>query len=223
MTSTEEAPATAVLAADQVYDVLANQIFTGELPAGARLRVRDLAEQVGTSVMPVREAIRLLVKNGLAVTHPHRGASVREFTARELSWIYEVRSLLEVEATRQGAPAVTEDDLEVMRTACAAIARAVEEYRVNDALDQDEVLLRRLYAAGGNEVLLATIESLWVQCRPYKVIGARTALENHDLSLWAKQPALVAALTAGDVGLAVEINRESVTAARLRIESQIDS
>ena len=223
MTHSDPAPPAAVLAADQVYDVLANQIFTGERPAGARLRVRDLAEQVGTSVMPVREAIRLLVKNGLAVTHPHRGASVREFTARELAWIYEVRSLLEVEATRQGAPAVTDDDLAAMRVACDRISRAVADGNVNEALDQDEVLLRRLYAAGGNEVLLGTIESLWIQCRAYKVIGARTALENHDLSLWAKQPALVTALTAGDIELAVEINRESVTAARRRIEGHIES
>ena len=60
------------LVADQVYEILARQIFDGELAAGARLPVRDLADRVGTSVMPVREAIRLLVKNGLAVTHPHR-------------------------------------------------------------------------------------------------------------------------------------------------------
>lgn len=213
----------AVLAADQVYDVLANQIFTGELPAGARLRVRDLAEQVGTSVMPVREAIRLLVKNGLAVTHAHRGASVREFTARELIHIYEVRSLLEVEATRQGAPAVTEDDLRAMRTACTAMSRAVAAGRVNEALEHDEALLRRLYSAGGNEVLLRTIESLWIQCRAYKVIGARTALENDDYSLWTPQPALVEALAVGDVELAVEISRESVASARRRLESHIDS
>ena len=72
------------LVADQVYELLAKRIFDGELAAGDRLPVRDLADQVGTDVMPVREAIRVLVKNGLAVTHPHRGARVREFTVHEL-------------------------------------------------------------------------------------------------------------------------------------------
>ncbi|MDX3448678.1 GntR family transcriptional regulator [Streptomyces scabiei] len=82
------------LVADQVYEVLAGRIFTGELHAGARLRVRDIAEQVGTSVMPVREAVRLLVENGLAVSHPHRGpgsvsspsASSSRSTTSEPSW-----------------------------------------------------------------------------------------------------------------------------------------
>jgi DNA-binding GntR family transcriptional regulator len=209
------------LVADQVYEILANDIFTGRLPAGARLRVRDVAGQVGTSVMPVREAIRLLVENGLAVSHPHRGARVREFTHRELIQIYDVRSLLEVEATRQGAPAVTPADLEEMRAASDRLYRAVVQVRVSDALDEDEVLLRRLYRAGGNSVLLETIESLWVQCRPYKVIGARAAIQNHDASLWAPQPALVDALQAGDTELAIEINRESVAAARRRLEAEI--
>ncbi|MEN0137043.1 MAG: GntR family transcriptional regulator, partial [Rhodococcus sp. (in: high G+C Gram-positive bacteria)] len=46
------------LLTDQVYSMIHESIMNGDLPAGARLRVRDLAEQVGTSVMPVREAIR---------------------------------------------------------------------------------------------------------------------------------------------------------------------
>ncbi|MCW2768341.1 MAG: GntR family transcriptional regulator [Nocardioides sp.] len=209
------------LVADQVYEILANDIFTGRLPAGARLPVRDVANQVGTSVMPVREAIRLLVENGLAVSHPHRGARVREFTHRELIQIYDVRSLLEVEATRQGAPEVTPGDLDEMRAACGRLYRAVVELRVSDALDEDEALLRRLYRAGGNAVLLETIESLWIQCRPYKVIGARAAIQNHDASLWAPQPALVDALEAGQTELAIEINRECVAAARRRLEAEI--
>ena len=209
------------LVADQVYEILANDIFTGRLPAGARLPVRDVAAQVGTSVMPVREAIRLLVENGLAVSHPHRGARVREFTHRELIQIYDVRSLLEVEATRQGAPSVTPADLEEMRAACDRLYRAVMQRRVSDALDEDEALLRRLYRAGGNAVLVETIESLWIQCRPYKVIGARAAIQTHDASLWAPQPALVDALQAGNTALAVEINRESVAAARRRLEAEI--
>jgi DNA-binding GntR family transcriptional regulator len=212
---------TSTLVADQVYDILANDIFTGRLPAGARLPVRDVAAEVGTSIMPVREAIRLLVKNGLAVSHPHRGARVREFTHRELIQIYDVRSLLEIEATRQGAPEVTASDIEQMRATCGRLNRAVVQRRVSDALDEDEALLRCLYRAGGNDVLLGAIESLWIQCRPYKVIGARTALQNHDASLWAPQPALVDALQAGDTALAVDINRESVAAARRRLEERI--
>ena len=78
----------------------------------------------------------------------------------------------------EGALAVSAADLEAMRAACERMYRAVVQQRVTEALDEDENLLRHLYRAGGNEVLVATIESLWVQCRPYKVIGARAALED---------------------------------------------
>ena len=54
------------LLTDQVYTVIREAILHGEMPAGTRLRVRDLAAQVGTSVMPVREAIRRLEEAGLA-------------------------------------------------------------------------------------------------------------------------------------------------------------
>jgi DNA-binding GntR family transcriptional regulator len=211
----------APLVVDQVYETLARRIFDGELAAGDRLRVRDLAEDVGTSVMPVREAIRLLVENGLAVTQPHRGAKVRGFTVHELLDLYEVRTILEVEAAGKGAPAVGERELREMREACERMSRAAALGNVTEALDEDENLLRSLYTAGGNEVLVATIESLWVQCRPYKVIGARAALEARDPTLWTPQPELIDALAQGRTGLAVTITRDSLISARRRLENQL--
>jgi DNA-binding GntR family transcriptional regulator len=214
-------PESSTLVADQVYELLARRIFDGELAAGDRLPVRDLADQVGTSVMPVREAIRVLVENGLAVTHPHRGARVRAFTVHELLDLYEVRTVLEVEAARKGALAISDDALQSMRTACERMYRAVVHQRVTDALEEDENLLRHLYRAGGNDVLVATIESLWVRCRPYKVIGARAALAAGDSSLWTPQPALIDALTSGDTELAVTITQESLVNARRRLEREL--
>jgi DNA-binding GntR family transcriptional regulator len=77
-------PVTPTLVADQVYEVLENAILTGSLGSGSPLRVRDLASMVGTSVMPVREAIRRLEEAGLATRIPHKGAAVRTFTVTEL-------------------------------------------------------------------------------------------------------------------------------------------
>lgn len=210
-----------LLVADQVYEMVAARIFSGELAAGARLRIRDLADEVGTSVMPVREAIRQLVENGLAETEPHRGARVRAFTARELIHIYDVRSILEIEATRTGAPNVTPTDIAVMREACERMYRAVVHVNVHDALDEDERLLRTLYNAGGNPVMVEHIETLWIQCRAYKVIGASAAMQRQDSSLWTPQPALIDALEAGDVDLATTITHDSIAAARRRLEAEL--
>jgi DNA-binding GntR family transcriptional regulator len=223
MTSIDTDEVRHLLASDQVYDVVAGRIFRGELPAGARLRIRDLAEQVGTSVMPVREAIQQLVKNGLAVSEPHRGARVREFTTRELIDIYDARSVLEIEAVRRAAERVTPADLAAMRAACERMYRAVVHARVDDALDEDEKLLRIVYSAADNPVVMNLIELLWTQCRAYKVMGATAAIERHDPSLWEPQPALIEALARGDVDQVTAITHDSIAAARTRLEAALAS
>lgn len=114
------------LLADQVYASLHEAILSGELPAGSRLRIRDIAEQVGTSVMPVREAIRRLEEAGLAERSPHKGAVVRTHSLEELIHVYEVRRILEVAAARAGAPLIDEAGLQGMREQYELMTAAVE-------------------------------------------------------------------------------------------------
>lgn len=213
---------TPTLVADQVYEALRNAILTGELAAGSPLRVRDVAAMVGTSVMPVREAIRRLEETGLATrVAAHKGAVVREFTVTELIHIYEVRATLEVEGARRGTANIDEAGLARMETACIRMQQAVTDGRVSDALDDDEDLLRTLYSAGGNPVLMNVIETLWLQCRPYKVIGATEAIAQNDSSLWTPQPAILEAARAGDVRAATTITKQSLASARRRLEKRL--
>jgi DNA-binding GntR family transcriptional regulator/transposase len=169
---------------DQVYTVLEEAILSGQLKAGTRLRVRQLADMVGTSVMPVRDAIARLEEIGLAARAPHKGSVVREFSVSELIDIYSVRILLEVEATRQGAGRVTAEDLAAMDQFFAELNAALADGRIVDAMIADTRMLRRLYAASGNAVLAAHIETLWKQCHVYRVIGAEVAYANNDLTIW---------------------------------------
>ncbi|MBT8163374.1 MULTISPECIES: GntR family transcriptional regulator [Arthrobacter] len=214
---------TPTLVADQVYNALRTAILTGELAGGSPLRVRDIAAMVGTSVMPVREAIRRLEETGLATrVAAHRGAVVREFTVTELIHIYDVRATLEAEAARLGAAKVTDADIARMEAACSRMQKAVAERRVWDALDDDEDLLRTLYKAGGNPVLVDVIENLWLQCRPYKVIGATEAIDHNDASLWTPQPALLEASRARDVKAATKLTKQSLASARSRLEKRLE-
>lgn len=215
--------ATPSLVSDQVYDVIEHAIFTGQLTGGSRLRVRDLAAMAGTSVMPVRDAIRRLEEAGLAVRTPHKGAVVREFTIVELLDIYRVRTLLETEAARLGASKVAPEGVDRMRSALERMQTAVQERRVVDALDADEELLRVLYTASGNAVLVAVIEGLWKQCRLYKLIGASAAFDSHDNTLWEPQPMILAAVTDGDTAAVVEATEHSLLSARRRLEERLNA
>src|SRR5699024_1934684 len=69
---------------DQVFEAMQASILNGDYRSGQRLRIRQLAAELGTSVMPVRESLARLEEVGLVETSPHRGAVVKTFTAEEL-------------------------------------------------------------------------------------------------------------------------------------------
>lgn len=209
------------LVADQVYETLRSKILVGELPAGSPLRVRTVAQWVGTSVMPVREAIRRLEETGLAIRFPHRGAVVKEFTVAELIHVYDVRTILESQAARRGAKSATDQDLDPMYAALDRMQAAVGRGEAAAALDEDEIIHRALYRAAGNPVLVSTIDALWLQCRPYKVPGATAALDADDASLWSSQAAIVEATGRREVQVVVDLIRDSLASARKRLVAQL--
>lgn len=210
------------LLTDRVYGAIREAIRSGEIAAGARLRLRDLAAQLGTSPMPVREAIGRLEQNGLVVRVPHRGAVVADVTPAELAHVYATRLLLEVEATRLGCRAVGPTDVTRMRAADDRMRAAVDAGRLGEALDADEELLSVLYAAGGNPVLVGLVEDLWQRCRAFKLLGADAADSlRPDEGAWSTQRRLLAAVEAHDVEAAVAVTRESLESSQRRIHAML--
>jgi DNA-binding GntR family transcriptional regulator len=210
------------LLTDQVYAVLHEAIISGELPAGSRLRIRDLAEQVGTSVMPVREAIRRLEEAGLAEREPHKGAVVKGLTLEELVHVYGVRRLLEGEAARLGTERIAADDCERMQAEYDSMVTAISERRVVDYLDHDEALLTILYSASGNPVLVNMIRTLWQHCRAYKIVGAQGTLDAEGADspwFWRYQKDLVAAARKQDGAAALSASDASLDNATQRIRA----
>ncbi len=92
-------------------------ILTGELPAGTLIHQGELAEQLGLSRTPLREALQRLQAEGLIRIDNHRGALVTRPTREDVTQIYEVQILLETAAARWAAQVCTADDLERVRWA----------------------------------------------------------------------------------------------------------
>lgn len=204
--------------ADQVFAAMHAAIIRGELSAGTRLRIRDVAEELGTSVMPVREAIRRLEEMGLVESQPYRGAVVRDFTGKELLELYSVRRLLEVEAATLGVARVEPADVARMTDECAAMAAAVDRRDAADYLARDEEFLATMYAASGNAVLLELVRTLWNRCRSYKLLGAQQALgSGRTESLLTFQDQLLVAATKHDTKAAAQLTAASLDAATERI------
>ncbi|MET4159547.1 GntR family transcriptional regulator [Agromyces sp. PvR057] len=100
--------------ATKIYEELRERIIEGVLPPGARIRERDLAEELNVSRIPIREALPRLESEGFIRTIPRRGAIVTELTLTDVAELFEVRSSLEVLAAKSAA------------RACAAGASAAE-------------------------------------------------------------------------------------------------
>jgi len=210
------------LMTDQVFTAIHEAIMSGEMPAGYRLRIRDIAAQVGTSVMPVREAIRRLEEAGLAERVPHNGTVVRGLTLDELAHVYDVRRVLEAEAARHGARAISAADTEVMQRHYEQIVTAVSDGDLIGALDADEAMLETLYRAGGNPVLTELIRALWQRCRAYKIAGARRAADEADNSAWSLyQPQIIEAARNNNPRAAATLTEQSLRHASRRIQAQL--
>ncbi len=116
------APATAIAAEfgqlpfRTVEEAVANRIrraiLIGDLPPGTRILQADLAERMGTSITPIRAALRQLAGEGLIQIEPQRSVLVHKPTAGELSEIYEIRLLIEPSSVAKTAAAITLEDLE---------------------------------------------------------------------------------------------------------------
>jgi DNA-binding GntR family transcriptional regulator len=109
--------ATFLTKADYAYTELRRRILDGELAPGERLLLRPLAEVLGVSVMPVREAIRLLERDGLVSTESHRGATVTSISRSEILDTISTRMWLEILAVREATPLHTEETLAVAEAA----------------------------------------------------------------------------------------------------------
>ncbi|GAA0244274.1 GntR family transcriptional regulator [Actinomadura nitritigenes] len=113
-------------ATDTAYDAVRRMILSGEAAAGSRLGEAELAETLGLSRTPVREALQRLGADGLVEVLPHRGARVVRWTRRDLEEIFELRSLLEpYAAARAARMAPGEDVLADLLGQCDAMEAAV--------------------------------------------------------------------------------------------------
>src|SRR2546421_10358558 len=111
---------------DQVYAVVRARILSGELPGGSRLPQNSLAEELGVSRTPLREALRRLSTEGLVVLEANRGATVAQHGLSDMLHAWRARLVLEPAAARLAAEVRAPDALERMRLAVAPPPRVAD-------------------------------------------------------------------------------------------------
>ncbi len=155
---------------DVAYAEVRRLILTGALPAGSRLAQYDLAERLGMSITPLREAIRRLSGEGLVVLDAHRNARVATMGATEARQLYEVRLSLDPTAAELAATRRTKADIADMRAALRALL-PVTRQEGEEALSAHRAFHRSLYTASHNDLLVRMLDDLWDQSDRYRRLG----------------------------------------------------
>ena len=135
---------------DVVFNTLRRAILKGELKPGERLMEIALAERLGVSRTPIREAMRKLELEGLVVMIPRRGAQVANITEKDLNDVLEVRIALEKMAIEKACQLITEKELEELEKAAKAFEKAIDEENVVKLAETDEIFHDIIYNAAGN-------------------------------------------------------------------------
>lgn len=188
-----------------VFLTLRRQILRGELKPGERLMEIALANRLGVSRTPIREAIRKLEHDGLVVMIPRRGAHVAEITRQELCDVLEVRKSLDVLAIRKANEFMTGKDLKNLRAAGEAFAVLVTQKNADLSMlgEADEHFHEMIYQGTGNRRLIQILGNLREQMYRFRVEYLKdkdirqTLVEEHD--------AIVEALEKRDVEEAVRM------------------
>lgn len=199
------------------FEQLKSWILDGSLSPGQPLPVREVAAGMGTSTMPVRQALTRLHDAGLVSQEPRRGAAVSRLTLADLEDHYGLRRLLEPASIRLGIRRMTPERLHRIRATRASLEDAAEHGDLVTTLDLDEELLAQIHDAVGNREVLRVIRSTWQRIRPYKLLFTSVAQADAGTLIVEENSRLIAAAEAADEDGAHRIMLASLDNAQLRI------
>lgn len=200
-------------AAGQVYQLLSEKIAAGEITPGMRLKESALAESLGFSRTPVREALRRLAADGLVVVSPNRGAQLVSYTAEEIDAFFSVRVMLEPQATLLAVARFTDDEIDEideLATRMAELAAGRTDLHLLGELNRE--FHHRLLHGSGNRALASAVSTVVRPAVVYRTFH-RYSAEQLARSM-AHHTEIVAAARARDGEWAESVMRTHLLAAR---------
>lgn len=171
---------------DVVFNTLRQAILRGELKPGERLMEIQLANKLGVSRTPIREAIRKLELEGLVLMIPRKGAEVAEITEKNLRDVLEVREALEELAISLACDKMTEEDFVELKQAAKEFEVALNSDDVTLIAETDVKFHDIIYNATDNDRLIQLLNNLHEQMYRYRVehlkstVARPRILEEHE-------------------------------------------
>lgn len=154
---------------DVVFNTLRKAILKGEFSPGERLMEKQLADRLGVSRTPVREAIRKLELEGLVVMIPRKGAEVARVTEKDISDVLEVRATLEGLAVKLACKNMTPAELKKLVRINQEFAKAADKSDVEKIIDLDIAFHDTIFKASNNDKLISILNNLREQIYRFRM------------------------------------------------------
>lgn len=208
--------------ADDVYEVLINQLLALKIAPGARITVDALVRELNVSHTPIREALGRLEREGLVVkTHLVGYSAAPQITRDRFEELYELRLLLETNGARRAAIGMDDEKLSVLKGVAGVMTnRSGGEDRIRySAFARDDAVFHdKIMEFAGNELIRHTLARQHTHFHIFRLMFhasvTEEALEEHEK--------LIAAFATGDGGAAAEAMREHIERSRNRLLPAFD-
>ncbi len=164
-----------------IFNTLREAIIVGELKPGERLMEVQLADKMGVSRTPVREAIRKLELEGLVEMLPRKGAHVADLSVKDIMDVLEVRSTLDGLASSLSAARITDDEIKELKHLLSQFANYVEKDNLQGLIKKDVEFHDVIYRSSRNDKLIQISNNLREQVQRFRVIYIKDYSSSKDL------------------------------------------
>lgn len=206
---------------DDIHERLLEMISMGRLPPDSRLHQNRLAEELGVSRTPIREALLRLEREGLVYTQPRRGMFVKGVRRAEIRELYEARGTVEPLVARMACERASAKAV----AAVEAIQRRHERTyptAVGPAFRSNLELHTKLVQACGNQVLLRFLEGVWHQDAALRIFAFYARDQQTTTEMVSEHRQIVDAFRAADGAAVEKLLRRHIRAAYESLAKQLD-
>ena len=194
---------------DVVFNTLREAILRGDLVPGERLRELQLASKLGVSRTPIREAIRMLEQEGLAITIPRKGAIVAGMTEKDMQDVLEIREALEELSVQVACDKITEEEIAELQKNMKNFEHSLKSGDLKKMAQADVEFHDVIYRATDNPKLISMLNNLREQMYRYRVEYLKNP-QNHE-QLLKEHEAIYKGIVEKDKDAVTEMIRKHIS------------
>ena len=206
---------------DEVFNTLREKILKGVYKPGERLMEIHLADQLGVSRTPIREAIRMLELEGLVKMVPRKGAQVAKISKEDLQDVLEVRKALDTLSVKLACERITEDEIKLLNNAEREFEKALASKDVRDIAEADVAFHDVIHAATKNGRLKSMISNLAERIYRYRFEYIKQQSDGGK-TLMLEHREIMRCIEGRDVESAVKATEIHIDNQEISISEQLD-